>query len=151
MARLHSRKRGRSGSKKPTLKVAPEWVEYSGHEVEGLVLKLAKQGLDATHIGLILRDQYGIPTTRAVCGKRVSDILKDNKTSPDFPDDLLNLIKRAVGMRKHLEENTRDIHNKTKLIHVESKIRRLAKYYVKKGKVPEGWAYDPKKAALLVK
>ena len=151
MARMHSRKKGKSGSRKPTLKTVPEWIKISPEEVEKIVLDLVKQGFNATQIGLILRDQHGIPTTRIVCKKTVTQILNENNELGDFPDDLLNLIKKAVGMRKHLLENTRDIHNKTKLIHIESKIRRLVKYYTKKSKVPEGWTYDHKKAALLVK
>jgi small subunit ribosomal protein S15 len=34
---------------------------------------------------------------------------------------------------------------------IESKIRRLVKYYTKNNVLPEGWRYDPKTAALLVK
>ena len=34
---------------------------------------------------------------------------------------------------------------------IESRIRRLASYYVSEGKLPEGWRYNPREAALLVK
>jgi small subunit ribosomal protein S15 len=34
---------------------------------------------------------------------------------------------------------------------MESRIRRLVKYYVREGVLPQGWRYEPKKAALLVK
>ena len=151
MAKLHSRKRGRSGSKRPALKVAPEWVEYSAHEVEDLVIKLAKQGNDATTLGRILRDQYGIPQVRTICNKKVSQILEENSIKVNYPDDILALIKRAVRMIVHLEKNKADGTNTTKLLHVESKIKRLADYYIKKGKLPVGWRYDRERAALIVK
>ncbi|MGB9577135.1 MAG: 30S ribosomal protein S15, partial [Candidatus Norongarragalinales archaeon] len=37
MARLHSRKRGKSGSKKPSAKQAPGWIPLSKEEVTALV------------------------------------------------------------------------------------------------------------------
>jgi small subunit ribosomal protein S15 len=33
---------------------------------------------------------------------------------------------------------------------IESKIRRLSKYYLKNNVLPAGWRYDPDKARLLV-
>ena len=64
---------------------------------------------------------------------------------------ILNLIKRAVNIREHLEENPKDLHSKRGLMIIESKIRRLVKYYTRNNVLPEGWRYDPKTAALLVK
>ena len=43
MARLHSKKKGKSGSKKPIVKVVPEWVEYSAHEAEDLIVKMGQE------------------------------------------------------------------------------------------------------------
>ena len=151
MARLHSKKRGRSGSKKPTVKVSPEWVEYSAHEVEELVTKMGKEGIGPTAIGQALRDTYGVPSVQNLCGKPIGDILVENGIKPGYPEDMLNLIKRAVNMREHLRTNRSDRHNRTKLIHVESKIGRLVKYYTKTGRLPADWKYDPETAALLVK
>ena len=151
MAKLHSKKHGKSGSKRPIAKIAPEWVEYSAHEVEDLVIKLNKQGHNPTTIGRILRDQYGIPQARPICGKRISQILSENSLGAEYPDDLIALIRRAVCMLRHLEKNKADCANTTKLLHVESKIKRLAKYYIKHGKLPVGWKYDRERAALIVK
>lgn len=151
MARLHSKKRGKSGSKKPAVKVVPSWVEYSAHEVEDLVEKMGREGKTTTEIGMILRDIYGIPSVQSICGKTVLQILKEAGIKQDYPEDLLNLIKRAVRMRKHLLTNRADKHNRTKLIHVESKIGRLVKYYTKTKRLPADWKYDPESAALLVK
>jgi small subunit ribosomal protein S15 len=63
----------------------------------------------------------------------------------------LNLIRRAVNIRDHLEENPKDLHSRRGLTIIESRIRKLASYYVSEGALPEGWRYNPKEAALLVK
>ena len=107
----------------------PEWVEQSPEEIEELIVKLHKEGQSTSQIGITLRDQHGIPNTKAVLGEKITDILKRNGTDFEYHEDLLNLIKRAVNIREHLEENPKDIHTKRGLIKIESKIRRLVKYY----------------------
>lgn len=151
MARMHSKKRGKSGSKRPSVKVAPEWTEYAPHEVEDLVIKMGKDGRGPTEIGMILRDTYGIASVQTLCSKPISRILTESGIKLTYPEDLINLIRRAVNMRVHLRTNRSDRHNRTKLIHVESKIGRLVKYYTKNGRLPADWKYDPETAALLVK
>ena len=151
MARMHSKKRGKSGSKRPAVKVSPEWTEYAPHEVEDLIVKMGKEAKGPTEIGMILRDIYGIASVQNLCGKPIGSILSDNGIRQEYPEDLINLIRRAVNMREHLRTNRSDRHNRTKLIHVESKIGRLVKYYTKSGRLPADWKYDPEKAALLVK
>lgn len=148
MARVYARKRGKSGSTKPL--IPAQWVSYSGEEVERLVVKLAKDGLQAARIGLVLRDQYGIPSVRAVTKKKLAKILADNELLPKIPQDLFNLLRKAVRLRAHLEANKRDRHSKRGLELLESKIRRLVKYYVSTGKLPEGWKYDAEQAKLIV-
>lgn len=130
---------------------APEWVEQNPEEIVELIVKLNKEGKSTSEIGIILRDQYGIPSTKSVMGKKITEILEENGTVFEYPEDLLNLIKRAINIREHLDENPKDIHSKRGLIKIESKIRRLVKYYTRNNVLPEGWRYDPKEAALLVK
>ena len=129
----------------------PEWVEQSPEEIEELIVKLYRDGQSTSQIGITLRDQYGIPSTKTVLGEKITDILEKNGIVFDYPEDLLNLIKRAVNIIEHLEENPKDIHSKRGLIKIDSKIRRLVKYYTKNNVLPEGWRYDPTTAALLVK
>ena len=78
MARLHSKKRGKSGSKKPAVKSVPEWVEYSAHEAEEFVAKMGKEGQGPAAIGMALRDTYGIPSVQNLCGKSISEIMVEN-------------------------------------------------------------------------
>ena len=49
--------------------------------------------------------------------------------APAIPEDLYYMIKKAVVMRKHLEVNRKDKDGKFRLILVESRIHRLARYY----------------------
>ena len=129
----------------------PEWVTYSDEEIEEMILKFNREGKSTSEIGIILRDQYGIPKVKDVTGERITEILKRNDQAGEYPEDLMNLIRRAVNIRDHLEENPKDLHGKRGLTIIESRIRRLGRYYAKNGQLPEGWRYDPTKAALLVK
>lgn len=115
-----------------------------------IILRMAKEGVPASKIGLALRDQHGVPNVRAALGSSLSAFLKSENALPEYPEDLMTLIRKAVSMQEHLKTR-RDLHNSVKLRHVESKIGRLVKYYTSKGRLPAGWRYDPEKAALLVK
>ncbi len=151
MARMHSRKKGKSGSTRPHRTKSPGWTEYDAEEGEALVVKLRKKGLSPSLIGLKLRDQYGIPDVKLLTGKKITEILEAHDMAPEFPEDMLNLIRKAVKIRKHMEDNKKDYHTKRGLQLTESKIKRLAKYYKKKGEIPEDWRYDPEKAELLIR
>ncbi|WJI09512.1 30S ribosomal protein S15 [Methanobacterium sp. CWC-01] len=129
----------------------PDWIEYSTEEIEELILKLTKEGNSTSKIGVILRDQYGIPDVKAVTGMKITQILENHDQGLEYPEDLMNLIRKAVNVRDHLEENPKDLHTRRGLQLMESRIRRLVKYYVREGVLPQGWRYEPKKAALLVK
>jgi small subunit ribosomal protein S15 len=153
MARVYSRKKGKSGSKKPMQKTAP-WVKLKKEEVEEIIVKLAKKGHSSAEIGLILRDQYGIPSIKVKelhMSERISRIMKRHKAYPPFPEDMYNLLRKAVLLHAHMEKNKRDYTSKRGLQITESKIRRLAKYYKGQKILPQDWKYDVEKARLLVK
>ena len=131
--------------------IKPEWIEYSNEEIEELILKLTKEGNSTSMIGIILRDQYGIPDVKLVTGQKITKILEKHGQGLEYPEDLMNLIRKAVNIRDHLTENPKDLHTRRGLRIIESNIRRLVKYYRGEGVLPEGWRYDPRSAALLVK
>jgi len=133
------------------MKIKPDWVEYSNEEIEELIIKLYKEGNPPSKIGIILRDQHGIPKVKSITGMKITEILEKHDIKLEHPEDLINLMKKAVNIREHLKGHPKDLHSRRGLQLVESKIRRLVKYYVKKGALPEGWKYDPEKAALIVK
>lgn len=150
MARMHSRKKGKSGSTRPARLEKPVWVELSPEEVENEVVKLARKGLSKSMIGTIMRDSRGVPLVKVVVGKKISQILKENDIKAPLPEELANLVKRALSIRKHLEENHKDLEAKKGLNRTESKIYRLIKYYKKKKKLAPDFKYDPEKIRTLV-
>ena len=150
MARMHSRDKGKSGSTKPTKKTSPSWSQYKPKEIELLIVKYAKEGKAPSQIGMFLRDEYGIPDVKIVTGKSITKILSEKKLMGELPEDLLSLIRKAILIRKHLEENHKDQPGKRGLRLTESKIMRLAKYYKKSGRLPTTWKYDPEKVKLTI-
>lgn len=150
MARMHSRAKGRSRSKRPAKLTKPAWVSLKPKEIEMLVVKYAKDGKPASQIGLFLRDEYGVPSVKQMTGKTVTQILAAKKLKPEIPEDVMALMRKAVLVRKHLAENAKDMTAKRGLQLTESKIRRLAKYYMAEGILPEDWKYDPERIKILV-
>ncbi len=150
MSRLYCGKRGKSGSKKPEVKKTPTWVDYKAEEVEALVVKLRKQGNTTAGIGLVLRDQYGIPSIQTITGKPVGQILKEKGLESKLPEDLFNVLKQTVTIQEHLQRNKKDKSARHKLMLTESKVRRLGKYYSRVGTLPADWKYDASKAKLMV-
>lgn len=149
MARMYSRKHGKSGSKRSLIH-NHGWLMYNKEEVERLIIKLAKEGKNSSEIGMILRDMYGIPLVKEF-NMKIVKVMEKHKLGREIPEDLYNLIKRAIRIREHLEKNKRDNITKRGLELTESKIRRLGKYYIKNKKLPENWNYSPEKAKLLIK
>ncbi|MBS3117465.1 30S ribosomal protein S15 [Candidatus Woesearchaeota archaeon] len=149
MARMHSRKKGKSGSKRPIKKQKPSWFHYSEKEVEQLILKYARLGMPPSKIGVYLRDVYGIPDVKIITGKKITQILSENKLQQELPEDILALIKKEITILGHLEKNNKDMPSKRGLQLTESKIRRLTKYYKGRGILPDNWKYDHKKAKLI--
>ena len=150
MARMHSRKKGKSGSTRPARLEKPVWVELSADEVEAEVVKLAKRGFSKAMIGVILRDSHGVPLVKVVTGKTISQILEKNEIFTPLPEDLSDLIRKALNLRKHLENNHKDLDSKKGLQRTESKVYRLIRYYKKKKVLEQDFKYDPEKVRTLM-
>ena len=150
MARVHARRRGTSRSRAPAREEAPEWQSIEKTEIIDVVHKLAREGKTAAYIGLVLRDQYAVPSIKLATGRTMSEILGEAGLAPQIPEDLQNLMRRAVHLQGHLATHTRDVHNKRGLALIESRIRRLARYYREAGKLPADWRYNAQTAQLVV-
>ncbi|KVH89195.1 Ribosomal protein S13/S15, N-terminal [Cynara cardunculus var. scolymus] len=131
--------KGISASAKPYKRSPPSWLKISSQDVEENICKIAKKGLTPSQIGVILRDSHGIAQVNSVTGSKILRILKGHGLAPDIPEDLYHLIKKAVAIRKHLERNRKDKDSKFRLILVESRIHRLARYYKKTKKLAPVW------------
>ncbi|VVB75384.1 30S ribosomal protein S15 [uncultured archaeon] len=120
-------------------------------ELEEQVVSLANAGHSPSAIGIILRDEHAVKDFREETGRTIQSVLKENNLIGEIPEDLLNLIRRSVVLFNHMGKNKHDYSAKHGYELTVSKIRRLTKYYAKKKRIPQGWAYTPEQAALLVK
>ncbi|CAD8079532.1 unnamed protein product [Paramecium sonneborni] len=152
MGRMQAKGKGKgiSGSALPYKRKAPKWLTLSSKSIVDQIVNLAKKGLNASQIGVYLRDQQGIPQTRFLTGQKILRILKKRGCAPKIPEDLYALIKKAVQIRKHLEKNRGDVTSKFRLILVESRIHRLSRYYRRTQKLPSNWKYVSKTASALI-
>mmetsp|Transcript_32918 Transcript_32918/g.59368 ORF Transcript_32918/g.59368 Transcript_32918/m.59368 type:complete len:152 (+) Transcript_32918:98-553(+) len=150
MGRMHAPGKGISKSARPYKRTPPSWCKLSSADVDDQVCKLAKKGLTPSQIGVILRDSHGIAQVHHVTGQKIVRILKAHGLAPEIPEDLYMLIKKAVQVRKHLEKNRQDKDSKFRLILIESRIHRLARYYRTTRKLPANWKYESATASTMV-
>ena len=133
MARMHTRRRGTSGSDRPAATEPPEWSDVDAESIEERVVELAEQGHDPSVIGLKLRDEgvtgTPVPNVKLATGKKIAEILAEHDAGADLPEDLRNLMERAIRLREHVQENPQDASNKRAMQNTESKVRRLVNYY----------------------
>lgn len=148
MARMHSRRKGKSGSKRPLKRQTPSWVRYSDKEIEMLISKLAKENHTSSEIGMILRDIYGVPDIKVISKKTVNKILKEKGLLPELPEDLVALMRKLVALRQHTASNKQDMSAKKGQQMVEAKIKRLIKYYKRSGRIPVKWKYEVAKLKM---
>ena len=150
MARMHSKGKGTSGSSKPNNDTAPSWSESDKGTVEELILKYANDGHSSAKIGSLLRDIHAVPDVRLVMGERISQTLSRNNLDSTYPEDMMNLMRKALSLIDHLSSNKKDLHNRRQLELCESRLRRLAKYYVRTGRISSTWTYKRDQLRLMV-
>ena len=150
MSRMYSGKRGKSGSSKPLTSDLPKWSNTNAKSVEKLIVDLAADGHTTAEIGLILRDQHAVLDVRKVCGMRIGQVLSKNGSVAEVPQDLMNLMRKVIGLLTHLETNRKDLHNSRQLGLIESKIRKLSKYYIDEGLLESDWKYSRDTVRLMV-
>merc|ERR1711870_211790 len=150
MGRMYGHGKGMSSSATPYRRKPPSWVKMKTEDVCDHICKLAKKGLTPSQIGVTLRDSFGVPQVKTVTGNKILRILKTHGLAPELPEDMYYLIKKAVAIRKHLDKNRKDKDSKFRLILVESRIHRLARYYKRVKALPATWKYVSATASALV-
>ncbi len=140
MARIHAHRKGKSHSTRPVRSVH-SWVTLGKDEIVSLIAKMAKEDLGSSEIGIKLRDEYGIPLVKPIVGKSITEILEENGTASEMPEDLDILVRKALGLQKHLRTHRSDRNNVRSLELLEAKIHRLSKYYKREGELPQNWKY----------
>ena len=141
MGRLHSHNYGKSHSTRPLNLKSPSWVTQDPKEIEELIIKYAKDDLAPSQIGVKLRDQHSIPLVKPIIKKTITEVLEENDLKTELPEDLNNIVKKAIGLQKHLNSNKGDNRNVRSLELIEAKIHRLSVYYKKTGRIPQKWKY----------
>jgi len=107
----------------------PVWLKYTKDEVKAIILKLADKGLTTEKIGLVLRDQYGIPKTK-IYNIKISKILKE-KDKFDEPTKL-NLQKKLEKIEAHYKKNKQDKKTQRALTITKAKLKKIKDYLKKK-------------------
>ncbi|HJJ21849.1 MAG: 30S ribosomal protein S15 [Crenarchaeota archaeon] len=148
MGRMHSHRHGKSHSIRPATLRAPSWITLTPAEIEALVVKYSKEGLTPSQIGIKLRDQHSIPLIKPITKKGINQILEENGLKSDMPEDLENIVTKAVGLQKHLKENKGDNRNVRSLELIEAKVHRLSVYYKRIERIPKTWKYKSVVAQL---
>ena len=141
MGRLHSHNYGKSHSIRPLDPKAPSWIKQNAKEIEELIVKYAKDDLSVSQIGVKLRDQHSIPLVKPIIKKTITNVLEENDLKTELPEDLDNIVKKAIGLQKHLKANKGDYRNVRSLELIEAKVHRLSVYYKKIDRIPKKWKY----------
>jgi len=148
MGRMHTHRHGKSHSIRPVTLRTPSWKTLGPKEIEELVVKYTKDGLTPSQIGIKFRDQHSIPLIKPITKKSICEILEENDLKTEMPEDLENIVKKAVGLQKHLKENRGDRRNVRSLELLEAKVHRLSVYYKRIGRIPKKWKYKSVVAQL---
>ena len=140
MTRIHGNSRGKSQSMKPST-MKSDWVKLTPEQIGKLVVEMNKEGLNASQIGIKLRDEHAISSIKSVTGKTMKRFMEENGINQEIPEDLEALVKRALSLQNHLKSNKGDRKNVRSLELLEAKVHRLSKYYKKKNVIPKNWKY----------
>jgi small subunit ribosomal protein S15 len=92
--------------------------------VKALIIELAKVKTPPSKIGVILRDQYGIPPVMSIVGKSITQIILDEGIEISVHDDLNTLLQKATTLSQHLNKNRAYTVNKRALELIMSRIPR---------------------------
>ncbi|MEN9625987.1 MAG: hypothetical protein RL557_315 [archaeon] len=101
----------------------PVWLKYSEDEVRSIILKLADKGLTAEKIGLVLKDQYGIPKVK-LYNFKIKDVLKDRFQEPT----ILNLQKKVEKITAHNQRYRNDKKAGRAMIITKAKLKKRSEY-----------------------
>jgi small subunit ribosomal protein S15 len=138
---MHAHTRGKSHSVRPTSKNSPPWLTSSPAEISSIVLQLSKEGLTPSMIGTKMREEYAIPLVKNITDKTITEIRSENGIKDEMPEDLHQLVQKALALQKHLRSHNTDHRNVRSLELIEAKIHRLSKYYKRNEKIAKDWKY----------
>jgi small subunit ribosomal protein S15 len=103
----------------------PAWVKMKEPELKKIILELSEKN-SPSQIGFILRDQYGIPTTK-IFGKKLKAYLEELGINRN--EDLENAEKKVNALKEHTKKNITDRKAKHKLQQAQSRLNITKKYF----------------------
>ena len=103
----------------------PTWVKMTEKELKKVITELAEKH-SPSQIGAILRDQYGVPTTK-VFGKKLKAYMQE--LGIERNEDLENAQKKVDNLKEHMKNNVTDRKAKHKLQHAQSRLNITKKYF----------------------
>jgi small subunit ribosomal protein S15 len=103
----------------------PTWVKMKEPELKKVIAELAEKN-SPSQVGAILRDQYGIPTTK-VFGKKLNAYLKE--LGIDRKETLESAEAKVGRISEHMKKNITDRKAKHKLQKAQSRLNITRRYY----------------------
>lgn len=119
-------------AKKQITSEKPVWLKTSEEDVKKIIAELSTK-LQPAEIGTVLRDQYGIPTTK-VYGKKLSVYLKGLNIDP-AKIELQNVEKKVEKLKEHLKKNKQDKKAKHKIQRPQSRVSKMKKYLARENRL----------------
>jgi len=107
----------------------PVWLKYTEAEVRAIILKLAEKGLTTEKIGLVLRDQYGIPKAK-LYDLKIGKVLKEKDSFKE--PSLINLEKKSDKIFNHYKKNKQDKKAERSLMITKAKLKKTKDYLNKR-------------------
>ncbi|ERE82912.1 40S ribosomal protein S13 [Cricetulus griseus] len=95
---MHAPGRGLSQLVLPYHCSVPTLLKLTSDDVKKKIYKQAKRGLTPSQTVVILRDSHGVAQVRFVTDNKILRIPKSKGLTPDLPEDLYHLIKKAVAV-----------------------------------------------------
>lgn len=84
----------------------PSWVKMKPAEVEKLIIETSKEEKTISKIGLILRDKHGIPRVKPIIGKKISQVLAENKIEAKSDEEIIS--RKVESLNTHIKKNKHD-------------------------------------------
>lgn len=102
----------------------PSWIKAKPEDIKKKVIELSKNNNSPEKIGLVLRDQEGIPKVK-VLGLKISKILKEANLASN--SELENLARKKENAQKHFEKNKHDYSAQRSVMKLNGRINKLKK------------------------
>lgn len=101
-----------------------EWVKLKPEEIEKLIIDLAEKGTPPEKIGLILRDQHGIPKAKLL-GKKIGQILRENNIKID--SERKNIENKIERLKTHFARHKHDYIAQRRMVQKASRVKKMEK------------------------